>query len=275
MNAAEGGRAMLCVGAITIVLVCTSAYAWLKSSAPAAATIISEQYTWVTSAAFIHGSVAATKVAMFVTSAVVGAALVIRQMDSHGSLLDMQRVDTHRISLKNFTQRLLFQCVSWSVIFIVNVGYVYLVTAGTSFQALTAIQVVLSLFKLAWKELYHKGAINRMQKYHHDLSSSRLLYLDVSMSVFNFVLAPCLATLGTDRRCLYDGVVGEVATTSSFDITLLLSYCITETVASGMILTQCVPVPYKQLLTITITPPGCTPTSAPLHCSLTMCPCCC
>lgn len=81
-------------------------------------------------------------------------------------------------------------------------------------------QVSAAAYRIAWGKIVVPNLLSMVDS-KASYSSSQKTWVLLLMTIFNSVLAPCLATIVTDKRCLYDAFFGTAEVHSSYSI----AYC--------------------------------------------------
>lgn len=231
------------------VCLCMPVFAILKAGAGLGT--LNDQYLWVTTAAYLHGYLPVLFVVAFVCISVAGLIDIVKKLHKFTIDKSTQPIQV-RVKRTNILQRLLLQMISVVVVLAVNIFYVYVLLSNQlPLPQVILLQIAMGTFKLLWKNVYIKRfSVAWIRKY-EDISGGTALFHEVAMNVFNFVLAPCVATLGTDSNCLYNAVVGEQPILSTFNITAFN----TRTVAISAQETLLIPIRYELETVISVTPP--------------------
>jgi hypothetical protein len=91
-------------------------------------------------------------------------------------------------------------------------------------DASSSVQVVgqlsIAAYRITWGKMVVPKLLSLIDS-KASYSSSQKTWVLLLMTIFNSVLAPCLATIVTDRQCLYDSFFGTTDVQSSYAIT----YC--------------------------------------------------
>ena len=265
LDTAERIRVLLFTFGIIFVAICMPVYWILKAVAKDG--IFAHEYTWVTTAGFLHGSAPTVLAALWVSISVLATTVMTQHMvaevgepavvdDENSWMARVASVEWQRI-----LQRIGMQLFSLAVVLLVNFLYIHYVLFGkVSPVSLALVQLALGCFKLFWKSVYMEVMVAWLRRTHTDLSDSGLVYHHVAMNVVNIILGPCIATLGTDSRCFYDAIVGDSAVTSSYTIITHSYLCDTAYLCDRFVpqctdYTLCAPVPQIDHTTTSITPP--------------------
>lgn len=274
LDMTERARAIICLSGVGYIIICIPIYCILKIAGEGGTFTF--EYAYVVSSAFMNTYAAATTIVIFVCLSSVGLTLLIKNLNDF-SMKQTKSAESPPISTSTSIStstlsptssssmffslttdllsvwrprgiRLLLQLTSIAVVVVVNVVYVYILLFGNLSTLQTILlQITMGVFKLSWKEFFIRRFASKTIQQQEGMSGAGALFHEVSMNIFNFILAPCIATLGTDSDCLYYAIYGEQSITSSFAIVAFHSQC-------GFF-TNCPPIPYKQMSVINITPP--------------------
>ena len=252
-----------------LLCICMVCYYIMKTgSGGPSHTLYSQQYTWVLSSAYLHGLPAAAIVISLVglvqllAVALVAPVCQSPPLNRASQQQEQQQADggqeegIARLPTMKCLERLILCAVNFAVILVVNVGYVLAVLTGFNSTTLVLIQIALSVFKVAWREGFVLWALGRMHA-HTDISPGAKTIYALTMLLFDFIIAPCLATLGADGDCLYDALAGYKPVTSTYNEVLLLFICenyVLGTNATEDLYTRCRFNPVPTVAEITVQP---------------------
>lgn len=245
---------------LMFTFVCMPSYALMKYSGTASMgtnwSTVTEQYAWVTTAGFLQGLLPAGLIVAYIFLTECGLMLAVgrafKKSDystlnrTYMKITDIQVDKSPHSWVAATSIRFLLQAINIVVIVAVNSAYVYAILVGQLSQTgLIFVQVLLSLFKLLWKLFYISWAVRWIRE-SSSMNSRSAQYHELLLSLCNFVVSPCIATLGTDSNCFYYAFVGYKSVTSTFDIVQYDSVCV---------LSECDEVGYPVSTSITTTPP--------------------
>ena len=170
------------------------------------------QYTWVTSAVYMHGIVPAMLVCLFLWACASSAWNFFHFRCSYYSeeISEVNHVPKSYWKWLLTATCLLLHC---TVMVAVNVSYVFALFLGTSGSNLIFLQLLLSVFKLVWNFVFIRWTV-RMLTLRRSIANLCTLF----MTLFTFLASPLLATIFTDVDCFRLVVVGEPVVTSSFNV---------------------------------------------------------
>lgn len=136
---------------------------------------------------------------------------------------------TIRFLICKYTILYTLHLINIVVTYAVNAAYVNAILSDPSISRayLLFIQGAVGLFKILWNGIYIPWCAARLSTY---MSQLRCMQNRFIMSITNFILAPCVATLVINQSCFYYVFKELPAVTSSVDFTLCVGYypCGTE-----------------------------------------------
>lgn len=250
VETSESCRMIFLFLGVLYVCLCIPIYVILKTVGNVGT--LTDQYSWVTTVTYLHGYLPVIFLVAFVSMSVVRLAAQVRHIQRFSVHKSFQPQPQTRVVWCCALQRLLLQLISVVVVLTVNVGYVYVLLSNhLPVTQVVLLQVAMGSFKLLWKYLYiNRASVTLFRKY-EDITGGTAVFHEVAMNVFNFVLAPYVATLGTDSNCLYNALVGTEPIISKFNI----SAFDTEVVTGDLRTTLLVPIPYQLQTVISVAPP--------------------
>ena len=196
-----------CLLTAAMVLVVMLSFIAIKSDAAASSlySTHTEQYTWVTTAAYMHGLLPASLVCIFV----VGGTFVILKMVSSGSI--SQSKSEHQkpaaVDIIKLARSMLFVSVHMVVMVTINAFYVLAVNGQLSPTKSLVLSGGVGAFKLLWSELYVDWLGGRLA-----LTALTMEF----MKLFTFLVSPVVATFFSDPTCFLYVTQREPAVVSSF-----------------------------------------------------------
>jgi Leucine-rich repeat (LRR) protein len=190
----------------------------------------SEQYAWVTTAAYLHGAVPGSLIMIFLfgsklcIAAVLSANIVAQPKPRPVRMIDKaHRASILRIPMREFLHKYLAVIVIITahvcVLIVVNVAYVYFLITGLSPAAMLFLQLSLSVFKLLWNMMYINPCLRRFAELDNDLA----VICSSFMVLFTFVASPVIATFMSDTTCFRYFITGQPSVSSTFQCAVY--YC--------------------------------------------------
>jgi Leucine-rich repeat (LRR) protein len=178
------------------------------------------KYAWTVSGVFLTGTVAfALEAVLLLLQLPVGAYVADLLAFRDGPLsVRGTAADTHAATGRNSTgarHTLIATAVmilSLVVVTGVNIGFV-VATLNLTGKQLTAIQVLLAVFKLGFNNVVVPALENRVKALggRHSVSTSQLLLV-----LLNMIVIPCLVVIVISPACFYDALKGVNSVTSSY-----------------------------------------------------------
>jgi Leucine-rich repeat (LRR) protein len=178
------------------------------------------KYAWTVSGVFLTGTTAFTLEAVFLLlqlplCAYVAEWLLLRagQQPFDGATADGATIGSSKTGTRNTLAVAAVTLLSLVVVTGINAGFV-VATLNLNGRQLTAIQILLALFKLGFNNFAVPALENRvrMRRIGLGVSSSQL-----TLVLLNVLVIPCLVVLVISPACFYDALKGTDAVTSSYD----------------------------------------------------------
>jgi Leucine-rich repeat (LRR) protein len=188
-------------------------------------SIVSDQYGYVLSIAFYHGIAPVICLGCLILLLSSLMILVITTMLSlyRRSMGDVEspskQHSSYRFILSKYSLIVVLHSINLAITIAVNTAYVNAILTNSHITRLSlfVIQICLGTFKLTWNALYIPWCSRRFS---HFMSQPRSMVNRLVMSITNFIIAPCLATLVVNQSCFYYVFVVNSQITSSVFINL-------------------------------------------------------
>lgn len=171
-------------------------------------SIVTYQYGYILSVAFLHGYIPVVFVGglLFALLLLMTMSIyVLRPIFAHHfgevtSPSDIDRSMMYRI--KKYSILFLLHIINVIVTVAVNTAYVNAILSNERLtrSSLLLIQVCVGLFKIVWNSVYVPWASRRLSFF---MSLPRSMQNRFIMSITNFIVAPCIATLIVNQSCFY------------------------------------------------------------------------
>jgi Leucine-rich repeat (LRR) protein len=170
------------------------------------------QYFWVTTAAFVHGSVPTVLLLCYLLASLGYVATAARYTPLFSNFQLFQRRCISATTVVHLCMLILLLVLYSGLVLAVNVLYVVAQVDGLTGPKLTAIQVSLASFKLVANEAFAPVIMSRLLV----LSPTTKLTIATYMKLFTFLFGPVIATMASDASCFRYLFTGSAAVSASF-----------------------------------------------------------
>jgi hypothetical protein len=197
------------------VIVCFGLfYALLKVLSTAVGTYVN-QYTWLMSAAYLHGATPVAVIAvMLVTWFLLESICVVRQLRGRAQMLSLESIPESASKSEMVAGPTYVHICAAGVrvvaVFVINIAVIGLVNTGYLIEVLNnnphiqIIQIALSLFKVTWNWVYINGSLKWLKQSWSSAGmekGSHSVLFRYWIKMFNFVVVPCFATAIISDSC--------------------------------------------------------------------------
>jgi hypothetical protein len=211
---------------ILLVLWFIPSYAIISSVSDS--VIVSQQYGYVLSMAFLHGLAPVIFIGLTIVLLLIAfmfiTAVSKRIMISIFSY-SAPPIPTHysRYLIQKYSLLFLVHLINLTVTMVVNIAYVNAILTDSQLTrtSLLTIQILVGLFKLLWNILYIPWCSIRLSSY---MSHPRSMQNRLIMSITNYIFAPVVASASVNQSCFYYVFKKFPQQVSSVDITLCGGY---------------------------------------------------
>eukprot|EP00602_Paraphysomonas_sp_CaronLab_P002023 CAMPEP_0185022924 /NCGR_PEP_ID=MMETSP1103-20130426/5638_1 /TAXON_ID=36769 /ORGANISM="Paraphysomonas bandaiensis, Strain Caron Lab Isolate" /LENGTH=1156 /DNA_ID=CAMNT_0027555249 /DNA_START=506 /DNA_END=3973 /DNA_ORIENTATION=+ len=197
------------------------------------------QYSWFPSSSFLTGTLPAVLytclalcAAFFLSVRVILLHTVLKQQAKTSSNTNNSSAAENIHSRSEKVDGLYSVVVSYlsmygtillnaAVVIAVNSLYVIIFLDNSSSTQQLFAQVCMAFFRISYSKLVVPRLIHTMSYLGGSYTSTQKTRVLLVITVFNSVVAPCLATLVSDKECMYDAFFGTSEISSSYDVT----YC--------------------------------------------------
>jgi Leucine-rich repeat (LRR) protein len=194
-------------------------------------SIITFTYGYTISSTFLHGLGPVLFVIIVLVLLFSIFVLFYRGLKSlfewHFTRIHTDHKQTWGFGMKVYAVIISLHVVNLAVTVTVNAVYVStLLSQSTVSQSLRlCIQILVGTFKLVWNGIYIPSAVKWLERYMSYSSSMRNYMV---MSLINFIVAPCIATISSNQSCFYYVFVSQTSIQAP-PAQYCLSYTYTET----------------------------------------------
>jgi Leucine-rich repeat (LRR) protein len=215
------------ITAVVYLSVCMFVYFGLKSNSSFA--VITQQYGWTLTATFMHGYGPTSIIIAFLAVSCGSLFTFIRvnRLESTANIQSAGNERYKRILIQHLWKypRLAYvfyyialpvgiQLINVVVVLTANSIYVNAVHTVRA-DAIFLVQATMSLFKLIWVN----GSIPLSSKVLKPYTTAEQLFRhQVILLLFNFLIGPGLATLGSSSNCFAEAIKGTAVTSSKFTV---------------------------------------------------------
>jgi Leucine-rich repeat (LRR) protein len=182
----------------------------------AGSSILSFTYAYILSSTFLHGL---GPVVFLIVMLLLLFSVLVMLYRGLRSLFELYRTREDRNQAWAFNRRAYAVVIALHVVNVgatitVNALYVStLLSQNTLSQTQRLIvQVLVGAFKLVWNGIYIPSAMNWLDRYIPHSSSMQNYMV---MSLINFIIAPCIATIASNQSCFYYVFVSQSAIQTS------------------------------------------------------------
>jgi Leucine-rich repeat (LRR) protein len=205
------------------VAVCSAAYCILVllpvyTAVNACQPSFTYKYAWTVSGVFLSGTAAFAVEAVFLLVQLpicvyVAERFLSRTGPARQPYEASAAVRPSTASLQQTAAHVAVMAFSLAVVTGTNVAFV-IATLNFNGRELTAIQILLAVFKLGFNNLAAPALQNRVRTpgMGHEITASQLLLV-----LLNVIVIPCLVVMIISPACFYDALTGTDPVTSSFD----------------------------------------------------------
>lgn len=147
--------------------------------------------------------------------------LVVTDRDMEKSGVTQQRRTKLRNKTSLYGYYLIALVILINAVLVITMNSLYVaLVEGASSDIQIVGQLTIAAFRIGWGKAVVPKLLSLIDS-RASYSSSQKTWVLLLMTIFNSVLAPCLATIVTDRQCLYDSFFGTSEVQSSYSI----AYC--------------------------------------------------
>jgi hypothetical protein len=215
-----------CVTGIIVVVVILPVYIGLSYSS----SIVSHSYGYIVSMALLHGLPPVLFLGLLIPTMTLTLGLcqyIIREIFFSRTTNRSKSLSTSPIRSKSFiVQRycciFFLNVINIAVTVCVNAVYVsFVFNDSLNPSTLVAFQAVLSLFKLLWNSIFIPFASTWMATFTSQSSAMRLRFF---LSTTNFIFAPLIASITTNKSCFYYAFNKYSSITTEISVTECITY---------------------------------------------------
>jgi hypothetical protein len=185
-------------------------------------SIVTHEYAYTLSVAFLHGIAPTIFIGLIIALILSFVAFLLNIFYSiFTSILGpgespSKTATSVMFRVKKYAISIVLHSINITVTLVVNILYVNAILDDKNITqtGFFVIQICLGTFKIIWNAIYIPWCSNWLRPF---MSQSRNMQNRLIMSITNFIVAPCLATLAVNQSCFYFVIKSSPPSTTSIN----------------------------------------------------------